>query len=167
MKKVRATNKLQKNYTYICTKPIGKQFDPEFKPEHTPKEMLELGIFGGLYFDEIPQEFPKNWFTRAKLSPDGKPHKKLNYFGVLASQPRAVWQMKGWIHKDDPFGWFQWYCRYYMGRRHEDDARQIKRWKNMRRHVAQINNNCEPGDTTCRRRQRQALLHWAYDSRKY
>jgi hypothetical protein len=66
-----------------------------------------------------------------------------------------------------PRGWFQWYCRYYMGRRMPDeDGRQIKRWKAIRRHVRQLQLACEPGDLSCRRRQRQALLHWAYDSRK-
>ena len=155
-----------KGYTYILSKPIGKNFDPDFKPQLTPQEMLELGIFGGLYFDTPPKEFPKAWFMRARLSEDTKEHKELNYFGVLASQSHAVWKAKGWIHKDDPKGWFLWYCRYYLGRRHEDDARQIARWKAMARHVAQVAQNCRAGDPFCRPRQRQALLHWAYDSRK-
>jgi hypothetical protein len=112
------------------------------------------------------KEFPPSWFTRAKLSPSRRDC-SFNYFGVDASQPLSVWRKKGWIHSDDPRGWFQWYCRYYMGRRMpEEDARQIKRWKAIRRHVAQVKQHCDPGDVTCRRRQRQALLHWAYDSRK-
>jgi hypothetical protein len=148
-------------------KNMWKQFDPEFKPELTPKEMLELGVFGGLYFSDMPDEFPKSWFTHARLSPDGKRHRELNNFGVNASQPLSVWQAKGWIHKDDPRGWFEWYCRYYLGRRHADDARQIKRRKAMRRHIAQILHNCRTGDEFCRPRQRQALLHWAYDSRRF
>lgn len=143
-----------------------KKFDPLFKPQLTPKEMLELGVFGGLYFSDKPKEFPKSWFNSAKLSPDGKRHKELNYFNVNASQPLSVWQKKGWIHEQDPRGWFQWYCRYYLGRRTTDDERQIKRWVAMRRHIIQIRNNCRVGDIYCRPRQRQALLHWGYDSRK-
>ncbi len=144
-----------------------KPFHPDFKPDLTPKEMLELGVFGGLYFGDKPAEYPKSWWRKAKLSPDGKRHKELNYFGVNASQSLAVWQKKGWINEVDPRGWFEWYCRYYLGRRlPKEDERQIKRWQNMRRHLAQIAHNCRPGDTLCRPVQRQALLHWAYDSRR-
>ena len=128
-------------------------------------EMLELGVFGGRYMTDCQDEFPADWFIGAKLCPD-RQDPKLNFFGVNASQPLSVWREKGWIHPDDPRGWFQWYCRYYMGRRHEDDERQIKRWLAVRRHAAQIRKHCQPEDLTCRRRQRQALLHWAYDSRR-
>jgi hypothetical protein len=115
---------------------------------------------------DCTKEFPKSWFARARLSPKGRDC-SLNYFGVDASQPLSEWKRKGWIHPDDPRGWFQWYCRYYLGRRlPQEDKRQIARWKAMRRHIAQIKRNCAPGDLSCRRRQRQALLHWAYDSRK-
>lgn len=144
-----------------------KAFHPEFKAQLTPKEMLELGVFGGYYFEGVPEEFPASWFKHAKLSHTGKQQKELNYFGVLASQSREEWEKKGWIHKDDPLGWFLWYCRYYQGRRHQDDERQIKRWKAMTRHIAQVVQNCRPGDEFCRPRQRQALLQWAYDSRKF
>lgn len=145
---------------------IKDNLDLLFKPDLTPKQMLKLGIFGGLYFPDQPKEFPKEWFKGAKLSQDGIMHKELNYFKVNASQSLAVWQAKGWIHPQDPIGWFQWYCRYYTGRRTDDDERQIKRWLAMRRHIMQIKNNCRAGDIFCRPRQRQALLHWAYDSRK-
>jgi hypothetical protein len=127
--------------------------------------MLELGVFGGKYMTDCVEEFPADWFAAAKLSPAEK-NPKLNYFGVDASQPLSQWRRKGWIHPDDPRGWFQWYCRYYSGRRMEDDSRQITRWKQITRHVAQVRKNCEAGDVFCRPRQRQALLHWAYDSRK-
>lgn len=127
--------------------------------------MLALGVFGGWYLNDNQDEFPSDWFKNVRLSSDG-PNPELNYYEVSASQPLKVWQEKGWIHEADPKGWFQWYCRYYMGRRTpEEDNRQIKRWVAMRRHIGQIKKGCYPGDQTCRRRQRQALLHWAYDSR--
>jgi hypothetical protein len=160
-------DKMQKNYKYYLTEPIGKNFDKIFKPELSPKEMLEMGVFGGKYMTDCQKEFPVSWFKKAKLSPE-KTNNSLNYFGVAASQPLKVWEEKGWINKDDPRGWFQWYCRYYMGRRiKEEDARQIKRWKGIKRHVVQIINNCRRGDFSCRPKQRQAVLHWAYDSRKF
>src|SRR5436190_935957 len=153
---------MQRNYRYELTAPAGRNFDPEFKPELTPMQMLALGVFGGKYMTDCKREFPKSWFARAKLSPQGR-DRTFNYFGVDASQPLAEWKRKGWIHPQDPRGWFQWYCRYYMGRRSQDDARQIKRWKAIRRHITQLQKNCERGDLHCRPRQRQALLHWAYD----
>ena len=153
--------------SYVLAEPEGKNFDPRFTPDLTPKEMLALGIFGGTYMTDCRDEFPADWFTHAKLSPDGKKHKELNFFGVNASQPLSVWQKKGWIHPADPRGWFQWYCRYYRGRRlSEEDDRQIRRWMAIKRHVTQIVRNCAKGDLVCRPRQRQAVLHWAYDSRK-
>lgn len=163
---VTVNDRMQKNYRYELSARPGRGFDPAFCPDLTPKEMLALGVFGGKYMTDGRKEFPADWFARAKLSPKGR-DPALNYFGVDASQPLSVWRKKGWIHPDDPRGWFQWYCRYYMGRRNlAEDARQIARWKAIRRHAAQIKRNCDPGDWTCRRRQRQALLHWAYDSRK-
>lgn len=157
---------MQRGYRYRIVAPMGSGFDPEFNPDLTPKEMLQLGVFGGKYMTDCGEEFPRGWFAGAKLA-TGRADPALNFFGVHASQPLSVWREKGWIHPDDPRGWFQWYCRYYQGRRLPDeDARQIKRWKAIRRHVVQLQANCEPGDLWCRRRQRQALLHWAYDSRK-
>jgi hypothetical protein len=156
---------MQENYIYERVEPIGKHFNTLFKPDLTPQEMLELGVFGGKYMTDCKSEFPKSWFVNAKLSPVKK-NKELNYFKVDASQSLTIWKEKGWIYKDDPRGWFQWYCRYYMGRRIQgEDERQIKRWRMMVRHVAQIRNKCRAGDPSCNRRQRQALLHWAYDSR--
>ncbi len=157
---------MQRDYRYECVAPVGRNFDPEFEPDLTPAEMLRLGVFGGKYMTDCGNEFPVSWFKHAKLA-SGVRDRSLNYFGVDASQPLSEWRRKGWIHPADPRGWFQWYCRYYLGRRMPDeDARQIKRWKAIRRHVRQLQLACEPGDFWCHRRQRQALLHWAYDSRK-
>lgn len=159
-------DKMQKGYRYLLTEPIGKSFHPDFKPELTPKQMLKLGVFGGKYMTDAMNEFPRDWFAEAKLSPR-RHDTSLNYFGVSAGQPLSVWREKGWIYPDDPRGWFQWYCRYYLGRRIPvEDVRQIGRWKAMRRHIRQLQKNCEPGDLHCRRRQRQALLQWAYNSRE-
>lgn len=164
MKTVHVHDSLQ-NYSYELTAPTGQALADDFKPELTPAEMLHLGVFGAHYFEGEHGEFPAQWFERAKLSDIHDP--QLNYFEIDASQSRQQWQDKGWIYQDDPRGWFQWYCRYYFGRRIADeDARQIKRWRNMTRHTAQIKTFCSPGDMLCRRRQRQAVLHWAYDSRK-
>ena len=159
-------DRMQLDYRYELSAPTGRNFDPNFKPELTPQQLLELGVFCGKYMTDSQKEFPVSWFKHAKLSPSGRDC-SLNCFGVDASQPLSEWQDKGWIHPDDPRGWFQWYCRYYLGRRlPEEDKRQIKRWKAFRRHITQVRKNCEPGNLFCRPRQRQALLHWAYDSRK-
>lgn len=164
--KVVVNDKMQSDYVYYRTKPIGKNFDPRFNPGLTPKQMLELGVFGGKYMTDCRNEFPEDWYTNAKLCSE-KHDPDLNFFKVNASQPLSVWIKKGWIYHEDPRGWFQWYCRYFMGRRiANEDERQIKRWLAIKRHIAQLQKNCIPGDLSCRRKQRQALLHWAYDSRK-
>ncbi|HEX6295946.1 MAG TPA: hypothetical protein VFZ74_05165 [Burkholderiales bacterium] len=162
---VSVRDKMQKGYRYLLTAPAGRNFHPDFRPELTPKQMLALGVFGGKYMTDCRKEFPAAWFRGAKLSPE-RHDASLNFFNVRASQPLSLWRGKGWIHPDDPRGWFQWYCRYYLGRRHPDDARQIARWRAVRRHVAQVKKHCRRGDLMCRPRQRQALLHWAYDSRR-
>lgn len=162
---VSVRDKMQKGYRYLLTAPAGRNFHPDFRPELTPKQMLALGVFGGKYMTDCRKEFPAVWFRGAQLSPE-RHDASLNFFNVRASQPLSLWRGKGWIHPDDPRGWFQWYCRYYLGRRHPDDARQIARWRAVRRHVAQVKKHCRRGDLMCRPRQRQALLHWAYDSRR-
>lgn len=163
-RRVVVSDLMQDHYEYLLTEPRGKNFHPDFKPQLSPAQMLELGVFGGKYMTDCTGEFPAAWFKKARLNSECH-DPELNYFRVNASKPLAYWVEKGWIHPADPRGWFQWYCRYYMGRRSDDDERQIKRWKNMRRHIAQIRKNCEPWDMNCRPKQRQAVLHWAYDSR--
>lgn len=160
--KIHAKDKFQ-DYTYELTEPEGKNFSSEFKPQLTPKQMLQMGVFGGEYFADKPSDIPKDWLKDVALDPSYDAN--LNFFKIKASQPRQVWLEKGWIREEyDPRGWFQWYCRYYLGRRIGDyDAWQINRWKAIRRHVGQIKASCMPGDINCRAKQRQALLHWAYD----
>ncbi len=142
---------------------IDLNFYKIFKPELTPKKMLKLGVFGGSYFNRKQiKEFPKSWLINAKLSKTFDVN--INRFRVKSGLSREHWLKKGWIFKEDPLGWFQWYCRFCNGRRitHIDEI-QIKRWKNFRRHVLAIKKNCERGDLSCRRRQRQAILQWAYN----
>ena len=158
------SDKMQAHYEYWRIEPEGKNFHSEFQPQLSPSKMLELGVFGGKYLTDCKNEFPATWFENAVLN--SKFHDPdLNYFAVNASASLTTWRAKGWIYHEDPRGWFQWYCRYYMGRRCDDDERQIKRWKNMRRHISQVEKNCDAHNLGCRPRQRQALLHWAYDAR--
>ena len=163
--RIEVNDRMQRGYVYWLTEPMGQNFHSEFRPELTPMQMLALGVFGGKYMTDCAAEYPMEWFVDAKLCAE-RHDPDLNFFGVNASQPLSVWRDQSWIYDEDPRGWFQWYCRYFMGRRCLDDQRQIKRWRAVRRHVAQVQKNCRRGDLSCRRRQRQALLHWAYDSRK-
>lgn len=165
-KRIIVHDKMQSNYVYYLSEPVGKNFDSEFKSELSPKEMLRLGIFGGVYMRDCVNEFPRDWTSHAKFS-KGKRDGLLNFFKVNASLSLKEWIKRGWINfEHDPRGWFQWYCRYYYGRRILGyDEVQIKRWKQMKRHVAQVKKNCPKGLVSCRPKQRQALLHWAYDSR--
>lgn len=159
---VTVNDRMQSGYSYRLTAPVGADFAPEFQPHYTPAQMLKMGVFEGRYCNDCRDEFPAAWFEEAKIS--DIPDAELNYFGVKSRQPLRVWQEKGWIHAPDPRGWFQWYCRYFLGRRlAEVDAIQIKRWKGFARHAGQIRANCYPGDVFCRPRQRQALLQWAHD----
>lgn len=155
-------DKMQKNYCYETTEPEGKNFAPNFKPELTPPQMLELGIFEGKYLNDCYQEFPKYWFDNAKTSPQSNIN--INCFKLKSRLSLQEWQKRGWIIYPDVRGWFQWYCRYYYGRRiTQIDDIQIKRWISFKRHAAQIYRNCPILDFNCRPRQRQALLQWAYN----
>ena len=156
---------MQRGYEYQLVAPQGAALATGFEPELTPAEMLELGVFGGKYLTDCRDEFPDEWFEGARLCHE-RHDPELNFFGINASLSLADWQERGWIDPEDPRGWFQWYCRYWMGRRLPgEDERQIRRWKAMTRHIAQVRKHCSPGDIGCRRKQRQALMNWAYDSR--
>ncbi|MEH6524631.1 MAG: hypothetical protein V7723_01050 [Sneathiella sp.] len=153
---------MQQNYVYELVAPVGKNFDESFQPVFTPKQMLEMGVFEGKYCNDCTDEFPVDWFDKAKIS--NIPDVTLNYFGIKSRQSLSVWNEKGWIYGPDPRGWFQWYCRYFLGRRIDElDKIQIRRWRAFNRHAGQIRANCEPGNIFCRRRQRQGLLQWSYD----
>lgn len=155
-------DRMQSGYTYELTAREGADFADGFTPFHTPAEMLELGVFEGKYCNDCQGELPSSWFANAKIS--DRPDPSLNCFGVKSRQPLSVWREKGWIIGPDPRGWFQWYCRYYLGRRIEDvDSMQIRRWRAFTRHAAQVRANCDPGDVFCRPRQRQGLLQWSHD----
>ena len=164
IKQIVVNDLMQQGYVYFLTEPMGENFRHGFRPELTPVEMLAMGVFGGKYMTDCREEFPESWFAHARLCHE-RHVPELNFYGVNASQSLQNWREKDWIYPEDPRGWFQWYCRYYMGRRCPHDERQIKRWKAMRRHIAQIRANCLEGNWRCRPKQRQALLHWAYDSR--
>ena len=163
MKIINVHDKMQKNYQYELAAPEGQDFAPDFTPELTPQQMLEMGVFEGHYLTDCQGEFPQSWFVNARLSKT-TPDITQNYFGVKSRLSLNEWQKRGWIIGPDVRGWFQWYCRYYYGRRlPEIDSLQIKRWKSFKRHKAQILKNCYIGDIECRKRQRQALLQWAYN----
>jgi hypothetical protein len=159
---IHVNDRMQRGYSYTLDAASGRSFDPGFTPHFTPAEMLAHGVFEGKYLNDCRSEFPASWFRRARLG--DAPDPALNCFGIKSRQPLSVWRQNGWIVGPDPRGWFQWYCRYYLGRRlPEVDRKQIARWRSFARHAGQIRANCEPHDLGCRPRQRQALLQWAYD----
>lgn len=161
--KIIVNDLMQQNYSYFLTEPMGENFAPSFKPELTPPEMLSFGVFEGKYLNDCKNEFPSFWFIKEKLSPQ-KADINCNCFKVKSRQSLQIWQQKGWIIEPDVRGWFQWYCRYYMGRRIPlIDEIQINRWRQFKRHKSQIEKNCIPYDINCRKKQRQALLQWAYN----
>jgi len=159
---VAVDDSMQRGYRYEIAAPAGRELAPGFGPAYTPKEMLALGVFEGKYVNDCRAELPADWFEKARIAE--APDPALNCFGVKSRQPLSVWREKGWILGPDPRGWFQWYCRYWLGRRLPDiDPIQIRRWRGFARHAAQVRRNCEPMDLSCRPRQRQALLQWAHD----
>lgn len=167
---IHVQDKMQSGYSYVLTAAYGDvTFDRESKYGDImpPDLMLKLGIFGGKYMNDCIDEFPREWFEDAlkegRLSPCGRNY-SLNAFGVKAGISRREWIEKGWITEDDPDvrGWFQWYARYYIGRREPDiDQRQIKRWKSFARHAGGLVKRMQ-SDSKEYPAQRQALLQWGY-----
>lgn len=141
-------------------------WDPTFGPSYTPDQMLKMGIFEGKYINSI-QGLPEAWYNIPKvLKKTDDPDPSINYYKVKSRQPLSVWKKNGWTDPDYEYGWFHWYCLYYLGRRLGDkDTLEIKRWRSfVARHQGQINANCNLKDKECRPKQRQALLQWAWDS---
>jgi hypothetical protein len=153
---------------------------PEFRPNLSPKEVLQLGSFGGTYFRPIYssvtgisygseewKEFPADWFEKLNIAQrvTSKTYRNdVNRYNEHCGGDLEMWESSGWITHIDPYGWFQWYCRSWMGRRLPTlDAIQIKRWKAFARHSGGVKKNCPAGDLSCRPRQRQALLQWAWN----
>lgn len=160
---ISVSDTMQKGYSYTLDARYGDVMDEDFRPELSPMEMLQKGVFEGKYLTDCRDEFPKEWFDKAKMTTDGQPHIELNYFKIKSRQSLQEWRRKRWIIDPDVRGWFQWYCRYYIGRRIPDvDKIQIKRWRAFARHKAQVVKNCQKNDLSCRPRQRQGLLQWAY-----
>ena len=168
---IHVSDKMQTGYSYILSAKYGKQFHKDFNPQLTPKQILDLGAFEGKYLNDCAGELPEEWYKSAskkgKLSP-AKANPAVNAFGIKSRLSLHEWRKRGWIPivpgDKDVRGWFQWYCRYYIGRRDPNvDIVQIKRWRSYKRHLAQVVKNCKPGDITCRLKQRQGLLQWAYD----
>lgn len=181
-------NRMEKNYAYRLDVEPGKEFPPDFKPYYTPGEMLAMGVFEGKYLNDCLTEFPAEWFLEAiradTLRPTG-PTVAVNYTKADSRLPLSEWRRKGWVpsgatggrsesqsilgdakRNPDERGWFQWYCRYWLGRRIPDlDAEQIARWRAFKRHAGGVKANCESGDMACRPRQRQALLQWSWNPR--
>lgn len=159
---VHVHDKMQQDYSYVLTAPYGHVHSDLFQPELTPAQMLSCGIFEGKYMNDGCHEFPKEWYEKAKLS--STPNPEINFFQLKSRLPLQTWQDKGWIIGPDVRGWFQWYCRYFIGRRIPDiDQKQIARWRSFARHKGQVSKHCKRQDMSCRPRQRQALLQWSYN----
>lgn len=150
----------------------------KFHPNLAPRDCIRAGMLSGTYFSRTDLisvgEFPVDWFEG--LDPDtysgDRERNEVNMYGVHAGTSQADWERAGWMHSDDPRGWFQWYCRYWRGRRHEDDERQIDRWARFasvergrwtRTLYGKIRSAGVPvDDGSISPVIRQSLLHWAY-----
>ena len=166
---------------------------PEFKPNLSPHQILKMGAFGGTYFrpiyssvtkkhyksEDVIKEYPKSWFKGIdieKMVTSSKYDKKVNKYGVKCGSELEDWEKSGWMHEQDPYGWFQWYCRFYQGRRDQkEDRRQIARWKKLASDNGRfrkwlitliIKKDGSWNDESISPKIRQTLQHWAYQLTK-
>tara|TARA_B100000035_G_C20769868_1_gene452128 strand:- start:47 stop:601 length:555 start_codon:yes stop_codon:yes gene_type:complete len=165
---------------------------PDFKPNVAPKDVFKKGAFGGTYFrpiyssitkkkykaEDVISEYPKSWFKGMNIKKkviSSKYDKKINKYGVKCGSSLEDWEKSNWIVKQDPYGWFQWYCRFYRGRRTDDDERQIGRWLKLagpngrfRRRLMNeiIKKGKNYNDPSVSPVIRQVLLHWGYELTK-
>lgn len=171
---------------------------PDFRPNLTPREIFQLGAFGGGYYRNIYStvtkktysnqwsEFPDSWWKgldKKTYLASQTYNKNINRYGVNCGAKLdkndtfglQFWEHKGWIEAQDPYGWVQWYCRFYSGRRSPDDERQINRWKGITGISGRFRNQliglCSKAgaaynDETISPVIRQVLLHWGYQLTK-
>ena len=114
-----------------------------FNPSKTPIEIIKEGSFGGTYFRDIYSNINGKWYRNSwkeldflkridpKLYLNIYYNTNVNKYKIRCRTSLRFWENKGCIREQDPYGWFQWYCRYYLGRRSEDDKRQIARCNNI------------------------------------
>ena len=159
---------------------------PEFRPNLTPAEIFEQGAFGGTYwrpiYSSVTGKNYKNKHYKYKfldhisndLISDNVYNITINKFKVRSGTTLEFWESKGWIRGQDPYGWVQWYCAFYNGRRSSDDQRQINRWlafagpngRFFRRLVNMITTSHKKyNDATISPVIRQGLHHWAKEIR--
>ena len=178
-KQIIVNNRMQNNYSYTLTYNAGTNISnggidsdgnkikyDGFNPKYNPGQMLKMGVFEGKYCNDQIFEFPKEWFKLSKLSPEKADH-TINYFGIKSRLNLQEWKRKKWVpcHKNDKDkrGWFEWWCRYWLGRRMpEVDIIQVKRWRAFNRHYGQFIKNTKGKGNDIHPRRRQALLQWSY-----
>ena len=152
-----------------------------FSPNKTPIEVIREVAFGGTYFKDIYSDINGKWYKNswkefvqlkniaAKFYASDCYDVNVNKYGVKCGTSLRFWENKDWINKIDPYGWFQWYFRYWLGRRSKDDKRQINRWKKIvsrfrGKLVKMIRNaGSKFDDYSISPKIRQILLHWAYE----
>ncbi len=176
------SNKTRKNI-----KPVTLKFKdyPEFQPNLTPRQIFQLGSFGGTYwrpiyseinkknYKDVHKTYPKSWWkgiSEEDLSSE-EYDKTKNKYGVEVGTSLEFWENKKWIKESHPYGWVHWYCDFYRGKRCEDDERQIKRWKAlagprgrfMRFLVTKtLEKNTDYKDKSVSPKMHQVLQHWGY-----